>query len=116
MSDLEPVGQIIPRVLDAAAQAAEEAERVELAARIRALPTRTPRGDAEIREWVEQPRLLEWPHQLRIRLLQALQAAQTLDIDQTIRMIIELEHEAGLIERRHEHVAMRLSPPPPEAA
>jgi hypothetical protein len=86
MGDLEHVAPIIARIMHAA----------------------TNQSDP-ISEWVSPPREMEWPAELRIRLLRILQAAQRHDYDEIIATTIELEHEAGLIERRYEHVAMRRS-------
>ena len=107
MGDLEHISTAIPRVYEAAAQAAEEAERRDLAAKIRAIPLPTPPGDAEITQWAQPEALLPWPPSLESRITEAREAIQTLDLDAALRILFAVELDLHIIMRRHEHVALR---------
>lgn len=107
MGDLEHVSASIPRVFDAGARAAEEAERVELAAKLRAVPAPAPPGDAEIKQWTSPVPDMPWPPQLESRVTQAREAVQALDIDEALRILFAIELDLHMIMRRHEHVALR---------
>jgi hypothetical protein len=110
MSDLEPIRSIIPRVLDQAAQSAEDRD---LVARIHAIPTPAPDADPDpICEWVNHEPHPPWPPQLHSRLIQIREAVQAMDLDDAITMLFDLAGDVDRIERAEEHVALRHQPDP----
>ena len=106
MSDLEPVGQIIPRVFDAAADTAERAATVDALNRL-APPGPPPERDELTIHATAPEHRLAWPQQLHSRVTHAREMVQCLDLDAAIATLFELEAEIGLIERADEHVALR---------
>ena len=112
MGDLEHISTSIRKVFDQAARAQEEAERVELAARIRSIsaPARTHNEGAmayAASGGLASSECRPWPHALRSRILQAREAAAALAVDDALRILDELETELGLLDRAYESGSAR---------
>jgi len=103
-NDLEPVGQIIPRVFDAAADAALVQQ---LKTALPAPPE--PQRDTLTIHAITEHRL-PWPPNLHSRLVAAREAVQCLDLDEAIALLLELTGDIDRIERTEERIALRHRP------
>jgi len=106
MADLEPIRSIIPKVFDAAADAAERRHVTDELNRLVPAGPEPERDDLTI--YAEPgPAPLPWPTGLQSRLAQILEAAQCLDADTVIRITLGLMDDTNLIQRQEEHIALR---------
>jgi hypothetical protein len=109
MSDLEHISTVIPKVFASAAQAAEDAE---LAAQIRAIPAPSRRPSETAMAYTASGGLAAsecrpWPHGLRSRILQAIEAQDALALDDARQILEQLSTELGLLDEAYQSGSAR---------